>query len=136
LEFGSGKDTIFYTEVDETNRPFAVKMMNYKTMKETTVFTDNDPTHYIDIGSTKDGKYIVISSNTKEDSEVWVINREITNESITPTKIITRKEGIKAHIDHLRDFFIMITNYGVKSKNYKLTTLKDEEFELKKESLT
>jgi hypothetical protein len=30
---------------------------------------------------------------------------------------------VRAHIDHLRDFFVMITNHGVKTKNYKLTTL-------------
>lgn len=39
------------------------------------LFVDYDPTHYIDIGVTKDKKFIVISSNTKEDSEVWVADR-------------------------------------------------------------
>ena len=40
--------------------------------------------------------------------------------------IFARKPNIRAHIDHLRDFFIIITNDGVKSKNYKIATLKDE----------
>jgi len=42
-----------------------------------------------------------------------------------PSKLIPRRPGVRAHIDHLRDFFIMITNFGVKSKNYKLATLMD-----------
>lgn len=35
---------------------------------------------------------------------------------------------MKAHVDHLRDFFILLTNHGVKSKNYKITTLSDNDF--------
>jgi len=41
------------------------------------LFIDDDPTHYIDIGVTKDKKYLIISSNTKEDSETWVIERSL-----------------------------------------------------------
>lgn len=33
-----------------------------------------------------------------------------------------------AHVEHLRDSFIQITNAGMKSKNYKINTLKDEKF--------
>lgn len=88
------------------------------------MFVDTDPTHYVDIGISKDGKYLLINSNTKEDSEVWVLNRDGT--SAAPTKLIARTPGVRAHVDHLRDFFIMITNMGVKTKNYKLATLSDE----------
>lgn len=47
---------------------------------------------------------------------------------MVPTLLIARQPNIRAHVDHLRDFFIMITNQGVKSKNYKLATLNDSEF--------
>jgi protease II len=97
-------------------------------MKERTIFSDPDPTHYIDIGLSKDGKYLIINSNTKEDSEVWVLDRLTEEEQVLPINIMPRKPSIKAHIDHLRDFFIMITNHGVKSKNYKITTLNDTDF--------
>lgn len=40
------------------------------------MFVDTDQTHYVDIGVTKDGRYLVINSNTKEDSEVWVVDRD------------------------------------------------------------
>jgi protease II len=77
---------------------------------------------------TKDGRYLMISSNTKEDSEVWVLDRD--SHDIVPTKLVPRRPNVRAHIDHLRDFFVMITNYGVKTKNYKLATLSDEQFKL------
>lgn len=49
--------------------------MDLKTGEVTCLFVDNDPTHYIDIGVTKDKKFIIINSNTKEDTEVWVTER-------------------------------------------------------------
>ena len=127
MEFARGRDVIFVVETDEMNRPFKVKKLNIHTQQESTVFVDHDPTHYIDISVTKDRKYLVINSNTKEDSEVWVLDRE-ENVPPVPIKIIPRRADVRAHIDHLRDFFIMITNFGVKSKNYKLATLKDTDF--------
>lgn len=63
---------------------------------------------------------------------MWVIDRDEASAEgdkvMIPKLLIPRREGVKAHIDHLRDFFVMITNHGVKSKNYKLTTLSDEIF--------
>jgi len=49
MEFGSGYDTLFYVETNEMNRPYKVKLLNMKTMKENTIFVDPDPTHYLDI---------------------------------------------------------------------------------------
>lgn len=126
LEFGAGRDTMFFVETDSLNRPYKVKKLDLRTMETTTVFVDSDQTHYVDIGVTKDGKYILINSNTKEDSEVWVMDRA---GQAAPSKLIPRRQGVRAHIDHLRDFFIMITNHGVKSKNYKLATLNDSDLQ-------
>ena len=75
IEFGSDNETIYYVKTNEMNRPCKVKHLNLKTMKEQTVFVDVNPTHYIDINVTKDKKYLVINSNTKEDSEIWLIDR-------------------------------------------------------------
>jgi len=109
------------------NRSYKVKKLNIETMKESTIFVDPDQTHYVDIGVTKDGKYLIINSNTKEDSEVWVLDRD-QPEVTLPTKLIPRRQNVRAHIDHLRDFFVMITNHGVKTKNYKIATLGDQQF--------
>lgn len=127
IEFGKGRDTIYYVETNELNRPYCVKKLNIVTQQESTIFVDHEPTHYLDIGKSKDGKYLLINSNTKEDSEVWVLERDEGNSVVAPTLLIPRRPNIRAHVDHLRDFFIMITNHGVKSKNYKLATLKDSE---------
>ena len=78
VEFGGGENPtcLYFTEADEYNRPCKLKRLNLQTLEQTTIFMDEDPTHYIDIGVTKDQKFLVISSNTKEDSEIWVMPRE------------------------------------------------------------
>ena len=100
--------------------------MCLETLNKKTIFVDDEPTNYVDIGVTKDKKYIVISSNTKEDSEIWVLKRDRggdeANEEVLPRKLVDRVKDVKAHIDHLRDFFIIISTLGSKNKNYKIAT--------------
>ena len=54
------------------------------------IFVDDEPTHYVDIGSTKDKRFIVIASNTKEDSEIWVLDRQKDRNSVLPKKLFAR----------------------------------------------
>jgi protease II len=100
---------VYYTECDSSNRPYNVKRMDLKTGEVTCLFVDDDPTHYIDIGVTKDKKFIIINSNTKEDTEVWVTERTGNQKDVVPRKLINRVAGVTNHIDHLRDFFVTIT---------------------------
>jgi protease II len=88
---------------------------------ERSIFVDDNPTNYVDIGITKDKKFLVVSSNTKEDSEIWVRERGITDE-VLPRKLVPRVKDVKAHIDHLRDFFVVITTLGSKNKNFRIAT--------------
>lgn len=91
------------------------------------MFIDDDPTHYLDIGVTKDKKFVVINSNTKEDSEVWVTERDTDEQTeVLPRKLIPRVKGVQSHIDHLRDFFVTITTLGTKHKTFKIAMLKDD----------
>jgi protease II len=50
-----------------------LKRLPLSTGIEQTIFVDDDPTHYIDISVSKDGKCLFINNSTKEDGEVWVI---------------------------------------------------------------
>ena len=86
--------------------------IDLKTSNKTVVFQDDDPTHYVDLGVTKDKKYFVISSNTKEDSEILVLKRDEESEKANepPMPLVPRKQEIRAHIDHVRNFFVTVTN--------------------------
>ena len=100
----NGDDMVYYVEMNEHNRPFKVKRKSAGNGEEQSVFIDDDPTHYIDIHVSKDGNFLFINSGTKEDSEIWVI------QDFEPKLLIPRIKDVRVHIEHLRDFFLIITN--------------------------
>ena len=83
--------------------------MDVKNGESECIFVDDDPTHYLDLGTTKDKRFIVIASNTKEDSEIWVIERSKETQQALPRKLLQRQKNVTFHVDHIRDFFIGIT---------------------------
>ena len=75
-----GEEIVYFVEMNEHNRPYKIKSKSVGSGKERTIFMDDDPTHYIDIAVSKDKKYLIINSGTKEDSEIWVIKNVDSNE--------------------------------------------------------
>ncbi len=134
MEFGAGDDPrfLYYTESKkEDNRPWRVMRVDLKTAAKTVIYEDTDPTHYIDMGVTKDKKYLVISSNTKEDSEILVLERgeEAERENNKPRLIVPRQGEVRAHIDHVRDFFVTITNVSSDDHSFKVASMLDSELD-------
>lgn len=121
LEFGE-HNTVYYTQCDEFNRPYKVQRLDLGSGQDTCIFTDANPTHYIDLNVTKDKRFLIINSATKEESEVWVLERSSATEQTTPVKLLERRAGVTAHLDHLNDFFVTITNAD-SSKAVKIQTL-------------
>jgi len=66
---------VYYSEANDQNRPYKVVKLDLDSGESECILVDDDPTHYIDLGTTKDKRFIVIASNTKEDSEIWVMER-------------------------------------------------------------
>lgn len=73
---------------------------------------------------------MIINNATKEDSEIWVIKNSSSEEIIAPKLLLPRIENVRVHIDHLRDFFIIISNNEANTKNFRVQTLNDEHLEL------
>ena len=79
MEFGggeNGKDILYYTETDQANRPFMVWRMDLKDFSKNMVYVDDNEINYLELSKSKDGKYIIISSNTKEDSEIRILPQD------------------------------------------------------------
>ena len=134
MEFGAGDNPryLYYTEsTKEENRPYRVIRVDLKTATKTTIFQDDDATHYVDLGVTKDKKYLIISSNTKEDSEIYVLKRDEESETSSekPKLIMPRQEEVRAHIDHVRDFFVTITNGSDVGHSVKVDKMADSELD-------
>ena len=55
---------------------------------------------------TKDKKYIVLNSNSKTTSEIWVIDRETGK----CRNIVPRKNGVRYYLEHSKGYFYLTTN--------------------------
>ncbi len=58
----------------------------------------------------------MIASNTKEDSEIWVVDRTSQSSEVVPRKLLQRQKNVTFHVDHVRDFFVGITRQNSKMK--------------------
>lgn len=116
----SFNDVLYYVCLDELGRPFKVNRMSLTNKQVQTVFVDDDPTHFVDMSISKDGKFLFISSATKEDAEVWCVSQD----NLVPQLLIKREPNVRVTIQHLRDFFLIITNKD--SDHFKLLTLDDK----------
>lgn len=139
-----GRDILYYVELDDSNRPYRVmrKVLGGPAdANDTIIFVDDDPTHYIDIAVSKDQKCLFINSGTKEDCEIWIIpclQKEdgkdyptpVSHEDLTPKLLVPRIPDVRVHIEHTRNFFLIITNSAKGSQNYILQTLDDEHLNL------
>lgn len=73
----------------------------------------------MDISLSKDKKFVFLNSATKEDSEIWVLDNR-TEQVSEPKLLLKRQKDVRIHIDHVRDFFLKISNNDSKSNNFKL----------------
>lgn len=135
VEFANDGQHLYFVESDKVhNRPYTVKRINLESGEVQALFIDDDPTHYVDITLSKDKQFLFINSGTKEDSEVWVVDNRWSpdnlNVDIQPKLLIKRQQEVRVHVEHVRDFFLRISNNDVASKNFKLQTLRDDHLSL------
>lgn len=84
------------------------------------VVTETDTAFNIDIGRSKDDKYIIISHQSKLSSEVSLISIPVTinvrkgkenfSTALQPVVLTTRQRGLKYYVDHAKGYFIVATN--------------------------
>ena len=134
MEFGAGEDPrfLYYTEATkQENRPWRVMRVDLKTGNKVVIYEDTDPTHYVDLGVTKDKQFLVISSNTKEDSEVLVLRRgeECEANNSKPSVLLPRRAEVRAHVDHIRDFFVVISNVSTEDHSFRVASMADSELD-------
>ena len=75
IEFSPDNKSIIYVTKDSLHNSPSYVYQQYIGSKDspTLIYSDEDPAHYVDIAVSKSKEYIIVSSNTKEDSEVGVV---------------------------------------------------------------
>src|SRR5690606_11065633 len=72
------------------------------------VYEEHDNTNYITIGKSKNGKYIIISSEGTLSSEVWLLDADHPNKDFSIFQ--PRKHDVLYTVIPLEDRFLILTN--------------------------
>ncbi|MEE6474148.1 hypothetical protein FKM82_010286 [Ascaphus truei] len=81
------------------------------------VYTEQDPRFFVDIYRTRDERYLTINSNSKNTSEVWLVDNGRPFES--PILVRQRAPGIIYHVEHRNGHLYILTTFGEPAE-YKL----------------
>jgi oligopeptidase B len=108
--WANDNSTIFYTVVDEANRPFKLFRHQLGTPNEDDVLIFHEPedSYFIDIGRTRSNAYIIMSSASQVTSEVYFL--DANNPKGSFQLIQKRHQGVEYEVDHHDDYFYIVTN--------------------------
>ncbi len=101
---------IYYLKLDEEMRPFQVwcHTIGQDQQNDLLIYEEQDDAYFVDISSTKDDRYIIISSNSKITSDVHLINSDIGFTEIY--RFTDKVNGHEYHVEHLGNRFYIVTN--------------------------
>ncbi len=110
LAFSADSDYLFYVKPDEAMRPYQIyrHRIGSRAEEDVLVYEEADARFYAGIGKTKDGKYLVISLESKVTSEHWVLPAEEPLGSFSV--VAARRQGIEYGVEHWNGTFVVVTN--------------------------
>ncbi|XP_078085799.1 prolyl endopeptidase-like [Mustelus asterias] len=117
FEWGTD-DSLFYTSLDklQSRQVFRLLLEDTRAISEM-VYKENDPRFFVELTCTKDGRFITINSNSKNSSEVWLLDRLY---ALGRPKIVQeRVPGVIYHVEHWRNQLYILTNFGA-TEEYRL----------------
>lgn len=122
-------NVVYYTVPNGQLRPYQVyaHQIGTEQSEDVLIFEELDDTVFVDITSSKDGKYVTINANSLSSSEVRIIRADHDYKNKTPPEIqlvTPREHGLEYYVDHHDDTFYILTN-GDNAKNFKLVQASD-----------
>jgi oligopeptidase B len=102
--------TVFYTQVDATNRPF--KLFRHEvgndTAEDSLIYHETDDSYFLGVGKTRSEAYILLHLESKITSEVHYL--EAANPTDEFRVIHPRSPGMEYGVEHHNDHFYIVTN--------------------------
>lgn len=104
--------TLFFNEGDETDRSWRVRRYRLGDPADKTeiVYEEKDDRFSVSASATKSGKYLLISSGTKDTTETGRLSLEHPDEA--PQLFLPRREGMRESFADCGGFWYILTNEG------------------------
>ncbi|MBD2074140.1 S9 family peptidase [Phormidium sp. FACHB-592] len=108
--WGNDNQTIFYTLMDEANRPFKLirHRLSSAVSDDELVYSEADESYFLSVGKTRSDAYILLELGSKITSEVHYLD---ANQPEGKFQVIQpRASGIEYQVEHHSDSFYIVTN--------------------------
>lgn len=101
---------LFYTVADDALRPYQVWRHEVGTEQhdDVLVMQEDDDRHFLGLGKTRSGDFIVITADSAVTESAWVI--PANDATAPPRTVLDRVEGVEYSIDHRGDVFWIVIN--------------------------
>jgi len=108
--WGNDNSTVFYTKVDETNRPFQLfrHILGTSPNKDVLIYEEPDEAFFLYVGKTRSQAYILLSLGSKITSEIHYLDANNPTDSFQV--IQPRQQGVEYDVEHHSDRFYIVTN--------------------------
>ncbi|XGV98125.1 MAG: S9 family peptidase [Leptolyngbya sp. BL-A-14] len=108
--WGNDNQTVFYTLVDEANRPFKLlrHQLGSAVSDDELVHHEPDDFYYLGVGKTRSDAYILLELQSKITSEIHYLD---ANQPEGKFQVIQpRSPGVEYQVEHHSDSFYIVTN--------------------------
>lgn len=121
--WGNDSRTLYYLTKDEAKRTHRVwrHRLGAGTPDEL-LFEESDELFWLGLGKTRDERWIVVSSGSKDTTELRVIDAD--DPAAAPRVVIPRRSGIEMSLDHRHGrFYLLVNDTG---RNFRLVETSSE----------
>jgi len=120
LVWGKDQREVYYTKQDAAHRPFQLWRHRLGTDSATDdecLFTENDERFWVSVEKTRSGRFLVLSTDSSETSEVHLIDLQTPDAKLQC--VAPRVFGTLYSVDHTGEWVVIATNADG-AKNFKL----------------
>ncbi len=110
LAWGNDNQTVFYTKIDEANRPFQLfrHSLGNSVDEDALIYQESDDAYHLYVGKTRSQAYILMSLGSTITSEVHYLDANHPTDSFQ--LMHPRNTGVQYDVDHHSDDFYIVTN--------------------------
>lgn len=126
FEWSNDSRSIFYTVMDDTQRPFRLYFHQVGITREgdRLIYEEKEKPYYLDIEKTKDKEYLLVSLETITSTEVFFISMD--DPDFVLNCMIPRKENVVYSAEHSGSHFYIYTND--EAENFRVLQIPENDF--------